>query len=250
MEHETMLECRDAATGAMRSSQYLFTKEGASLSQGVLARFVRRCIAYPNAPQQPALPALMLFSNQFSLHMSAVEPFLNSLPAPFKWKIDGPDGPEPARRLRGQYEQPDVFDVLVGLAGERKDTGNKEYALRNHECAVRAYTQGIEALCRAFASAPERILPPFRRLRAVLLANRAAVHLLDHCAEEALRDGRAAEEADPTYVKGYFRQVRAHEMLGETGERRAVLERALGFVYGADLLAVKSALRLDTWEGV
>ncbi|KAI0041419.1 hypothetical protein FA95DRAFT_1576373 [Auriscalpium vulgare] len=241
----TKLTCCDAGTRAMRFEQDFFHDE--PLSSDTVLLFVKRCIATPVAPQQPALPASMFFSDIYLPHAPTLAPFLDALPAPFQWQIaplPDPAGPPPPVPTH-----PDNFDELVELAEQMKAAGNREYAARQRGRAVQIYTVALAGFGRAIAVKPHRVNARVRRLHAVLLANRAAAHLLEDEVggtgadpAEALRDGRAAEKADPTYVKGYLRQARAHEMLGQVGERRAVLERALGHVHGVDALAVRNAL--------
>ncbi|KAI0042030.1 hypothetical protein FA95DRAFT_1610538 [Auriscalpium vulgare] len=249
----TLLACDDANTGKPRFHKVYDT----SPSSDDVVAFVRRCIMAPKQPQEIAVPERMLFCAAFRPHKFALTLLLNEFeyPPPFKWQIaDASD--------QQQYTPPDIFTYLVGLANEMKGIGNGHFDGRRREDAVRSYTIALGDLDRAVALRPQRDDAPTRRLRAVLLANRAAAQLLmcdggktkdirvgwkDADAVAALQDGRAAEEADPTYVKGYFRQVAAYERLGKLGERCAVLERALGHVHGADVLAVKNAL--DSYAG-
>ncbi|KAI0039725.1 hypothetical protein FA95DRAFT_1612350 [Auriscalpium vulgare] len=251
---QTELDCNDAlAESTVRFRQNVY-EEGAALTESVLM-FVRRCIARPFAQHKPTIPAVMLFSDLFIPHLPVLEPFLNALPAPFKWQIAGrpdPDDPDPVSDI-GPIAPPsatprptDSTDpaALIQFACERKDAGNTEYELREHEHAVQAYTQGIDALDLL---EPQHVGAPERRLRAVLLANRAAAHLMGGDVDAVLRDGRAAEEADPTYAKGYIRQARAleFEMQGsedDDDEWRAVLERGLRCVKGKDASAIRNML--------
>ncbi|KAI0040519.1 hypothetical protein FA95DRAFT_864723 [Auriscalpium vulgare] len=229
-QHHLLLECRDAATGVVRYHEDLLVDLPAA-SEAVLT-FVRRCIALPAAPQSPALPSLLRFSDAFLPHASVLAPFLDTLPAPFKWYIASPSS---------RPKEPSTFDDFLHLAEALKESGNAAYARRERGAAVEAYTQGTQVLGLAIMRAPGRF-PESARLGAVLLANRAAAHLLENAAEEALEDGLHAEGTDPTYVKGYMRQVRAYELLGDMGQRRAVLKRALGRVNAGDAVVVRSML--------
>ncbi|KAI0047326.1 hypothetical protein FA95DRAFT_1595755 [Auriscalpium vulgare] len=236
--HRTTMECRDEATGTMRFQQDLLG-EDAVLSDYMLT-FLRRCVAMPAAPQEPALPATMILSDLLAPHLPVLEPFLNSLPPPFTWQVAGPapsTGPP-----WSEFNFPTTYDELIALAKEMKDSANEVYEMKFYEMAVQWYRYGIEALSRAEALEPERMGPPERRLRAVLHANRAAAHLGNGNAGAALQDGLDAEQLDPSYLKGYIRQARAHEVMGDKSERRTVLERALGCVNAVDMLVVRRML--------
>ncbi|KAI0054291.1 hypothetical protein BV25DRAFT_1922832 [Artomyces pyxidatus] len=68
-----------------------------------------------------------------------------------------------------------------------------------------------------------------QRLLAVCASNCAATYLLDGEGmdpQNALRHAEAAELFDKSYIKGYYRQARAHEILGNIDKAVAVLERA------------------------
>ncbi|KAI0047329.1 hypothetical protein FA95DRAFT_1606134 [Auriscalpium vulgare] len=234
--HRTGMKCRDEATGMMRLQQDLLGED--TVLSDYMLTFLRRCIAMPAGPQEPALPATMIIADLLAPHLPVLEPFLNSLPAPFTWQVAGP-GPStgPPRD-----DFPETYDGLIAFANERKESANKAYSIKLYELSAQGYGHGIEALSRAEVLEPQSMGPPERRLRAVLHANRAAAYLASGEASAALQDGCDAEKLDPSYLKGYIRQARAHEVLGDTGDRRTVLERALGCVNAVDALVVRSML--------
>ncbi|KAI0064270.1 hypothetical protein BV25DRAFT_1914485 [Artomyces pyxidatus] len=68
------------------------------------------------------------------------------------------------------------------------------------------------------------------RLLAICSSNLAAAYLLEGdgmYAEKALESAERAEEMDPTYEKGYYRQARAHEVMGNVDKAISAMERAL-----------------------
>ncbi|KAI0065790.1 hypothetical protein BV25DRAFT_1836073 [Artomyces pyxidatus] len=192
--------------------------------------FVQRSICAPNPPLKAELPSYLLLSIKFAPHMEVLTPFLASLPAPFTWELE-------SRELNAKLS--DVmyaglqvrFDAYVGLAEEAKKVGNAAFAAKDRAGAVSAYSDALERLEDALRGArDEERAARGVRLAAVLLANRAAAYLREGEGADpalALKDAERAEEVDPSYVKSYFRQVRAHEMLGEPGKARGVVERAL-----------------------
>ena len=41
-------------------------------------------------PLQPELPELMIIARKLGVHVSALAPFLDTLPAPFSWRLETP----------------------------------------------------------------------------------------------------------------------------------------------------------------
>ncbi|KAI0309841.1 hypothetical protein OF83DRAFT_1179154 [Amylostereum chailletii] len=173
-------------------------------------------------------PNRLLISPAFKPYQSGLHALLHALPEPVAWKFDS----EP--RTQSTDLSHLMLDVLYSAGRNWKGWGNQAYAEKNAKLARDAYTCGIGHLERAVREHGARghcgKLEDICGLLAVCCANRAAVYLLDgkeFSPQKAEADGRRAEELEPGYAKGYYRQARAHECLGDVGKACEVLERAL-----------------------
>ncbi|KAI0065748.1 hypothetical protein BV25DRAFT_1913195 [Artomyces pyxidatus] len=195
--------------------------------------FVKRCFAAPFPPFQPGLPAVLCLSVEYQPYMPTLEPFLNTLPFPFKWALDEPELADEtsAEVFKGQDF---LFSAYIALAEYAKETGNKAFAAKDRARAVEAYSDALKQLDGSVIGlrTPEFEERSKKRdhLGAVISANRAAAYLLDGEGRDpsrALHDGLMAADMNPDYVKSYHRQARAYELLGEQGKARDVIKRAL-----------------------
>ncbi|TFY71397.1 hypothetical protein EVG20_g1601 [Dentipellis fragilis] len=176
-------------------------------------QFIKRAIAAPIPPFRPALPTAFHLRRRLEPHMSVLRPFLDSLPAPFAY----------------QLETPEMEEVLTSAAAQGRD---EAFARRDRAAAIKAYSAAIQYLDDVLdnTSGNPDVEQRLERLVAVVCANRAAAYLLEgegRDAEMALIDGRVAEDRDPTYIKGYYRETRALEILGELKLAQECIERGL-----------------------
>ena len=119
------------------------------------------------------------------------------------------------------------------LARNLKDSGNEAFKLgrTRWDDAIGYYTLALEKRCD---DGP---------LNAVILSNRAQVHLSMGNHGYAWADCQAAVEHDERNVKAYFRGARAAKELGKLTEAAAFCRRGLGFdAKNADLIALHAAV--------
>ncbi|KAI0065795.1 hypothetical protein BV25DRAFT_1821481 [Artomyces pyxidatus] len=192
--------------------------------------FIHHAIATPIPPNTPCLPQTLYLSIKFAPHIPTLRPFLDSLPAPFTWGIETPAQAELHSEL-AMLGKEHRLDAYIAYAHKEKDEGNAAFAKKDRARALAAYSEAVVyATSAAQQGGNEKRTKEAERLLAVCLSNRAATHLLEGegmDARNALHDAEAAEEHDPSYVKGYYRQSRAHEVIGDTEKAIIVMERAL-----------------------
>ncbi|KAI0310340.1 hypothetical protein OF83DRAFT_881799 [Amylostereum chailletii] len=202
---------------------------GVAEPAGIL-KFIKDGIANCSLGLPPSLPELMIFSPGFAPYLSILRPFLDSLPSPLRWTFETADiraAEVVADELGHEFRGAKYLD----LAEKCRSAGLLAYTKKNRAGALDAFARGTELAESALGEAGD---PGQRaaahRMIAVCLANRAGVYLVDGPgmnAKNALRDAQKAEGADPTYIKAYHRQARAHEHLGDLVKARDVMTRAL-----------------------
>ncbi|XP_031561441.1 dnaJ homolog subfamily C member 7-like [Actinia tenebrosa] len=94
----------------------------------------------------------------------------------------------------------------IALAEAKKAEGNKEYAKKNYDQAVRLYTEAIEL-------APDV---------ATFYGNRSAAYMMLMKYDKALEDSLMAIKLDNSFVKGHYRVAKCYLALGLS--RNAVME--------------------------
>ncbi|KAI0065796.1 hypothetical protein BV25DRAFT_1595569 [Artomyces pyxidatus] len=225
------LECKMARPSASAQTRWVQDSYGLPNSATVL-KFIQHAIATPTPPQKPKLPQYLYLTQKFAPHIPTLRPFLDSLPAPFCWELERPEAAElhsEIAMMGREYR----LEAYVKLAQTAKAAGNTAFAQKDREGAVKAYTEAIEQATIAIeegASEESVERSGVHLLLAVCLSNRAATYLLqgdDLDAHKALRDAEMAERSDKSYVKAYYRQSRAHELLGDINSAKAAIERAL-----------------------
>ncbi|KAI0042026.1 hypothetical protein FA95DRAFT_1564762 [Auriscalpium vulgare] len=255
----TVLEALDNPWAPAKYKMYVYG-DGPPTGAAIL-EFVRRAMTKPPAPHTPMIPTVMAFMPEFAPYHAALAPFLRSLPAPFMFKMASPHPAAPANpaaapipfeepkdELDEDAKEPLSFEATLQRADAAKQRGNGAFAAFQSGRALAAYARALQWLARAHHRAPrfaeeERVYA----LVAVVTANRAAVHLRNSGAperylREALRDGEIAEQMDPAYAKGYYRQARAWVLLGDVEKARDVLERGLDNVAPWDMQQIRDAL--------
>ncbi|KAI0066677.1 hypothetical protein BV25DRAFT_1796366 [Artomyces pyxidatus] len=177
----------------------------------------------------------MIISIELAAYVSALRPFLQSLPSPFVWLAES----SALTRLILSDRPSDVFGCLVELASDANRLGNAAYAADNRSEAVSAYTEAINQTRHALkARLDDAQKQTAHSILSIFLANRATALLLEGegmDAQRALLDAEAAETFFPGYCKAYHCQWRAHQVLGNADKSRSVAQRAL------------KNLGLDTW---
>ncbi|KAI0088702.1 hypothetical protein BDY19DRAFT_890733 [Irpex rosettiformis] len=193
-------------------------------------RFIKRAMVTPMPGLSPGLPRLLQITIKLSHHRDVIAPFLDSLPAPFEWLIETPQlasavGDMLDQRMQGKYAS------FMGAAEIAKTEGNRAFNAKEFKTAIDEYTKAID---RAWDAASSRQGTEDRkiahRFMAVCYANRAAVYLLpgdESDVKKALEDCQNAERYNPDYAKGYYRQAKAHEALGDIQQAQETLRRAL-----------------------
>ncbi|KAH9478663.1 hypothetical protein JR316_0009121 [Psilocybe cubensis] len=196
--------------------------------------FIKLAMAHPHPIFKPALPHLLILSANLSHHKQALKPFLDSLPAPFKWK-DTPAEIEDTIRDMVYENGKELFNQYVASAKENKASGNSAYAAKNREAAVAFFEDAIKYLDRAFrryTPATEAIKQDAMKLKVVCHANCSAARLMggntsQENAEKAVDDAEDAILLDTFYVKGYMRLARAYQALGQRSDAEEAVARAL-----------------------
>ncbi|KAF5387082.1 hypothetical protein D9615_001803 [Tricholomella constricta] len=192
---------------------------------------VLRCaIAKPLPPLMPELPWFLLLSTKFKDHIDELAPFLDSLPAPFHWRLETPEEVESLKEGIWKLNENGVRKALVS-ADKLKAAGNAAFTRKDGPEAVKAYSGAVDALIDVLSMTPDvEDEKKARKQLAVCYANRAAAYLISGAgvdAKRAIEDGKAAEHWDPAYAKAYIRQATAHQLLGDTELAKDVVARAL-----------------------
>ncbi|PPR04978.1 hypothetical protein CVT24_010436 [Panaeolus cyanescens] len=220
-----VLYCYDDA------GKYRVTSDCVGLpSADLVLKTIKRAIAWPSAPLKPALPWFLLISIKFSQHVDALRPFLDSLPKPFHWRLETRQEAEGVRDGVDEINQKHI-PMSMKLAEEAKLAGNQAFAAKNRPVAIKAYTEAINHLHDVMSQNPtEEQSSKAKKLMAICLSNLSATHLLPgtgQAAEPALKAGKTAEVADPSYAKAYARQASALVILGKKDEAIETIIRAL-----------------------
>eukprot|EP00457_Paulinella_chromatophora_P000211 gb/GEZN01000211.1/.p1 GENE.gb/GEZN01000211.1/~~gb/GEZN01000211.1/.p1 ORF type:complete len:1147 (-),score=257.96 gb/GEZN01000211.1/:2145-5585(-) len=107
-------------------------------------------------------------------------------------------------------------------AMELKDAANADFKAKKFAKATKQYTNALKQLANSSDTST-------KTLQAILYSNRAQCHLKLKTPKfgAALKDCRAALEADPSYQKALFRKAKAHEGLGLQNTDMAQLEDAV-----------------------
>ncbi|KAI0047349.1 hypothetical protein FA95DRAFT_1541325 [Auriscalpium vulgare] len=226
-QHSFLLSCHVSEDGARHLRFFKYVYSQGPLSSADALDFVKRSIIYP----WPILPNFILFSIKFAPHMAVMRPFLDALPKPFYYRVATP-APAETQQDKEDEGQQDRYQQYIALAEDAKETADAAFRALDRAAALDAYTEALQHLWDALRqrSNDEQEAPGLKKRLAVCLANRAATYLLEGegiDAERALQDSRMAEKLDPTYPKGYYRQARSHELLGQVEEARQTLQRAL-----------------------
>lgn len=214
----------------------------------IIFRALQRAIIEPTAPLKPCLPWFLMIAIKLSPHANALKPFLDSLPAPFHWKIETPEEAQAVHEGVDDLNQKGVKNALT-LAERSKAAGNKAFSQRDRKAALKAYTEALSYITNVLVQNPTpEDGVKVKKLQAICLANRAATYIIPgegSDPEKALEDGKAAETADPTYSKAYaflfekhsqifmetqcryIRQASASQQLGNMDDAQDAIARAL-----------------------
>ena len=98
-----------------------------------------------------------------------------------------------------------------------KEEGNKAFKAENYKLAYDLYSKAIDEQRKLTDNGP----------LAVLLCNRAAVHLKTQNYSECIADCDIAISINPETVKAYYRRAEAHSALGESKKAYADLQLLL-----------------------
>ncbi|GLB35307.1 hypothetical protein LshimejAT787_0208720 [Lyophyllum shimeji] len=178
---------------------------------------LHRAIAKPLPPLKPELPWFLLISIKFKQHLPDLKPFLDSLPAPFHWRLETQEEAENLKEGIWKLNEDGVRKALAS-ADKMKSAGNAAFTRKDRAEAIKAYSRAIDALTDVLSMTPDiEDEKKAKKQLAICHANRAAVHLLAGAGEDpkkAIEDGKSAQEWDHTYAKAYIRQATAHQLLG------------------------------------
>ncbi|RDB23978.1 hypothetical protein Hypma_008832 [Hypsizygus marmoreus] len=225
VRHTFMIYCYDD------QEQYRVTHEcdGLPTSTTVL-QVLQRAIAKPLPPLKPALPWLLLLSIKFEPHISDLKPFLDSLPAPFHWRLETRTEADSLKEGIYQLNENGAQKALES-AHKLKASGNASFGRKDRTSALKAYSDAINALDDVLAMTPDiKDEKQAKKQLAICFGNRAAAYLMPGegmDAVKALHDGEAAEAADPSYAKAYIRQATAQQIMGKSQMAKDVIARAL-----------------------
>lgn len=168
------------------------------------SRVIKKSIATPALPLKPCLPWLFLLSIKLTGHAEGLRKFLDSLPKPFHWRVETKEEAEGVHDGIDNLNQKGKVSSTT-LAKNSKDDGNKAFAAKDREAALKAYTNALSHIRDIFAQRPDvEEEKAAKKLMAICLSNRAATYLIPGTgcdASKALQDGKAAEEVDPGYNK-------------------------------------------------
>ncbi|KAI0088310.1 hypothetical protein BDY19DRAFT_891241 [Irpex rosettiformis] len=199
-------------------------------TSSMLLTLLKKAIASPIPPNRPLLPELFLIALKLSPHVDSLRPFLDSLPAPFTWRVETPE--EAAEVASGVHEQ-NAKGVARGWSSGQteKSLGNKALANNDSQKAVAHYTEAIESLQHAMSQNPTKEeKKSISELISVCFANRSAAWMLQGRGvdpKKALRDAEEADIWNENYIKAYYRQAKSHQLLGQTTKAIEVLRGAL-----------------------
>ncbi|KAI0340343.1 hypothetical protein BDW22DRAFT_1360285 [Trametopsis cervina] len=207
----------EQSPGGLPSSSYLLTA-------------LKKAIASPLPPSRQSIPELLIIALKLSPHVDALRPFLDSLPAPFMWRVETPE--EAAEVAAGVHEK-NVQGVALGMstAQTEKTLGNKALGQKNRDEAVKHYTEAIECLRDAISQNPTKEQEKeIEELFSVCFTNRSAAWMMEGNGidlKKALEDAEEAAQWNGDYHKAYYRQAKSHQLLGDTTRAVEVLIGAL-----------------------
>ncbi|KAI0698108.1 hypothetical protein BC835DRAFT_1269482 [Cytidiella melzeri] len=215
-EHSGVIRLMEAVTGLPNSLTVL--------------RFIKRSMVTPVPGLHPGIPRHLRITMSLTQHRPSLQPFLDSLPAPFTWDIETQEVAQMTRdAIDNQLHTKHLLFLAVAEAA--KAEGNRAFNRKDRQTALKQYKEAIDRAWDAASLRPgTEDTAAAHRLMAVCYANRAATHLLpgeDADPSKALADSQIAEKYDPDYAKGYYRQAKAHEALGEVLQAQESLRRAL-----------------------
>ncbi|THH29493.1 hypothetical protein EUX98_g4696 [Antrodiella citrinella] len=199
-------------------------------SSDVVLQCIKRAIASPMPPFSKSLPGLLLIALKLEPHVTTLRPFLDSLPAPFTWRLETP---EEAGEVADSVDQMNKTGIAEGLrSGSRsKVLGNDAMKRKNRPDAVRHYTDAVGWLWGAASQKPDtKELKEIDALWSVCLGNRAAAYLMDgegQDAAKALQDALEACKLNKDYAKAYYRQAQAFQILNEQSKAIEAIIAAL-----------------------
>ncbi|KDR80069.1 hypothetical protein GALMADRAFT_1177526 [Galerina marginata CBS 339.88] len=190
-------------------------------------RFIRMAITKPKPPFSPYLPNYLALSPELGKHEAALKPFLDSFPEPFLWMVLSPT------RERSIYEERrhramEKYDRYISLATEKKEAGNKAYAMKDQAAAVDAFMDAISCVQKGTIISCD--IDGTRNIMAVCHGNCSAARLLNgerRDVKKALDDATMAVRLDEHYAEGYIHLSRAYEALGIYSQAEESLARAL-----------------------
>ncbi|KAF8061481.1 hypothetical protein FPV67DRAFT_281733 [Lyophyllum atratum] len=199
-------------------------------TSATVLQVLRRVIAKPLPPLRPELPWFLLISIKFKQHIPDLKPFLDSLPAPFHWRLETQEEVENLKEGIWKLNEDGVRKALVS-ADKLKTAGNASFSRKDRLEAVKAYTGAIDALIDVLSMTPDiEDEKKAKKQLAICYGNRAAAYLIPGTgvdAKKAIEDGKSAQEWDPNYTKAYIRQATAYQLLGNTELAKDVVARAL-----------------------
>ncbi|KAH9831777.1 uncharacterized protein C8Q71DRAFT_780277 [Rhodofomes roseus] len=201
-------------------------------SSDFLINVLKKAIAAPLPPNSPCAPNLLLIAQKLSAHVGALRPFLDSLPAPFGWRLETA---EEIEQVASGVHDLNVKGVAKATrrAEEEKRLGNEAVGRKDRTAAVKHYSEAFEFYADAFSQKPTATADEehgIKRSMAICLANRAAAWLMEgegRDAKKALADAERAAAFDEDYGKAYYRQAKAHQLLDAREKSIDVLTSAL-----------------------
>ncbi|KAI0826083.1 hypothetical protein BC629DRAFT_47313 [Irpex lacteus] len=206
-----------------------FSSGGLPTSSSLLT-LLKKAIASPMPPLRPCLPGLLLIALKLSPHVDSLRPFLDSLPAPFSWRVETPE--EAAEVASGIYER-NVKGVAQGLSTgqSEKSLGNQALASKDRQKALKHYTEAIESLQDAISQSPNaEEEKKIAELMSVCYTNRSAAWMMGGGGfdpKRALKDAEDGVKWNENYSKAFYRQAKSYYLLGEKTKAVGVLRGAL-----------------------
>ncbi|KAJ3557616.1 hypothetical protein NM688_g1378 [Phlebia brevispora] len=199
-------------------------------SSATVLKALKTAIASPLPPFKAGLPSLLIITLKLQPHIDALRPFLDALPAPFRWRLETR---EEAEQVAEGVHEKNKRGVQAGMnIGEsEKALGNQAMARKDRAAAVKHYTEAINGLFGANTEHPtEEEHKRIRNLLSICLANRAAAWLLDGEGQDVKRAARDAEDAtewNEDYAKAYYRLAKSQHLLSKKDAAVETLTKAL-----------------------
>ncbi|RDB18228.1 hypothetical protein Hypma_000462 [Hypsizygus marmoreus] len=191
-----------------------------------LLNFIKCCIIRP-ITRPHTLPEILFIPKEFNAHLKTIQPFLDSLPFPFRWEM-----------------MPPLVDVILHGQALSQFNEGREYLNIAEEEAAKPHGRAraielFEMAIECFECVREGM--PVDETEQIVLLQKflAVIHKFlfrlrmeagqsdPQVTEAAILNGKKIEEYDPTGTFGYMALCLAYQRIGNSFESYAALQRGL-----------------------